>query len=83
MSKCVIIDCMERRFIICVNIRLKATGSYASSWSEISIISIDSNPEDNEQNYPLEIIGSQGIWELVSNCQQWWTSYFVGPRMCI
>ena len=27
--------------------------------------------------------GSQGIRELISNRQQWWTSYFVGQQIVI
>ena len=51
LSTCVIIDCMERRCFNYVDIRSEANESYASIWSTISIISIDSNPEDTGTNY--------------------------------
>ena len=45
-STCVIIDCMERILLNCIDIRSKETGSYESFWSITSIISIYSKPYD-------------------------------------
>ena len=82
-STFVIIYYMEKIFLNFVDISSEATGSYALSWPTTSIISIDSNPEDTKINSTLRRNGSQGIQELVSNRQQWWTYSFVGQRMGI
>ena len=82
-STCLIIDFIERIFINCVDIISEATGLYASSFSTTSIISIDSKPEDTEQNSPLRRNVYQGIRDIVSNHWQWFISYSFGQQIGI